>query len=203
MQKVAKAIKIIFYTLIFTVCGAMIFRSCIMFDYYPAKMRRVLWTPAAAAVYEQNGRKAFGAQKQDLNYSYDDPKEGNFFASHLIRIPAAEEVQVTVRYNISTLTRYAQRYDRAEEEISFAFFLSDNEGRHYPLTASDTDEAFHRYHYLRLAFDGVDCDAVTHLYLDIYFTDAVNLEEQPLASILIYENDLKWKPYRLARAEHP
>lgn len=203
MQKVWKAFKIVFYILIFSVCGALIFRSCFMFDYYPAGMRQVLWTPAATAAYEQNGRDGFGAQKQNLNFSYDDPKEGNFFGSHLIRIPAAKELQVTVRYNISTLTRYAERYDRVEDEIAFAYYLSDNNGNHYPLTASATDEAFHRYHYVRLAFDGVDCDAVTNLYLDIYFADEVNLDEKPLASILIYEDDLKWKPYRLAASEHP
>jgi hypothetical protein len=191
-----KIVKYIFYTIIFGVCGLVIFRSCIMFDYYPSEMKEILWTDSAKRVYE-NDPKNFKAYTWDLSYIYDDSQEGNFFASSQVILPTVEQFQITLRFNDSTLKKYSEKYSKNIEDIEFEYYLSDNNGKHYPLTTMITDRAFNLYNYVRLVFDGVDTTSVTHLYLDIYFKGEADLESRPVTSLLLFEQDNALKKFRI------
>ena len=200
MKTVGKVIKYIFYIFVFAVCALVIFRSCIMFDYYPSQMKSILWTDSTRQTYraDPNG---FEAYSQVLVFSYDDPDEGNFFASNQLIIPSAEQLQITVRYNDSTLERFADKFEMEIADLSFVYYLSDQDGNHYPLTLSASDRAFNLYNYERLVFEGIDISKVTNLYLDIYIDGNADLEGKPAACIPLYDSERSLKEYKLSGSE--
>ncbi len=200
MKTVGKIIKYIFYTFIFAVCALVILRSCIMFDYYPSQMKSILWTDSAKQIYLADS-KSFEAYSQTLVFSYDNPDEGNFFASNQLIIPSAKQLQITVRYNDSTLERFAEKSDMEIDDISFVYYLSDQDGNHYPLSLSASDRAFNLYNYARLVFEGVDISKATNLYLDIYIEGAVELDGKPAACIPLYDSERSLKEYKLSGSE--
>lgn len=199
MRLFGKILKYVFYTFVFSVCGLVIFRSCIMFDYYPKQMKNILWTEASLEAYNSDPEN-FKAYSQDLSFSYDNADEGNFWGSHQLILPSINQIQITVRYNDSTLERYAEKYEKNIEDIKFVFYLSDNNGNHYPLSTSCNDRAFNLYNYERLVFDEVDITKLTNLYLDIYFEGNVDLDAEPIACIALYEAE---KPLEKVRISAP
>ncbi len=200
MKIVGKIIKYVFYTFVFAVCALVILRSCIMFDYYPSQMKSILWTDTAKQIYLADP-KGFDAYSQVLVFSYDDPDEGNFFASNQLIIPSAGQLQITVRYNDSTLERFAEKFDMETTDISFVYYLSDQDGNHYPLTLSASDRAFNLYNYERLVFESIDFSKTTNLYLDVYIDGMVDLESKPVACVSLYDSELNLKEYKLSGSE--
>lgn len=197
--------------------GAVGFRIYIA-DHYPKPSTRIVFTEPLTAFYRADP-DAFGAYTQRIRVSYDDNKEGNFFAKNLIAVPDAGNLQITLRYNDSTLTTVASRYDlpavpEAEEglfsySLTVSYRTDDPDGsyRTYDVSYEKESEAY-MYHYIKLVFDGVDFTDAVWMRVDIRYAD----REEIFGSIVVCETQVEidgyleeypFKNYRVKKGDLP
>ena len=192
------------------------------FNYYPDSMKRIVFTPTLTEHYEAMGGD-ISAITQSLRAPYDDNNLGNFFASNLIVIKDAGEIQITVRYNVSLSEVLSERYYKSDfdpddiSEMSFRLWrdgYGDNsEGEEIgALTVADF-ESFAMYRYVRLVFDGVDFpsdeseEKIEWIRLEINIDGAKLKTGDPHTFMIpIYENNEEhntFTEYKLTSKERP
>ena len=178
-------------------------------EHTPTPLREIAFTEALVAYYEATGG-AIDAKTQTLRFSYDDEKRGTFFADHLIVIEGIDELQITLRYNVSTLAYLEEKYKveglDPDSDDYLRFRLVDNYGRVYDEIAYRDSGALSMYRFVKLAFSEVDLSPEENvpewIRLEILFGD----ETEPYSYILIYENNDRYSglsPYRLSGGERP
>ncbi len=88
-------------------------------------------------------------------------RDGKFAASHVYYIPSEKQVQVTVRYNNSTLKMLMEDYSLSAEPNfePFVFTLTDGMGNTYTEYKYISVKK-NMYNYRRLVFDGVDLNSL-------------------------------------------
>ncbi len=199
MKSAGKYIKILIAAFVFGIAAALAFRFWLG-SYYPSSMRSLIPTPALLAAYEDG---TLSVKSQEIRIDYEDPREGLFFAGEMLVAPDTGSLQVTVRYNRSTLTALEAEYGDAfdpEAEAPFTYRIFCSRGaaedgvtpvgeEHTPVTGREA--AFAVYCYERLAFEGLDLDGVFWIRLDIYRAGA----DEPEGSIVIYENHEKYSEF--------
>ena len=175
-----------------TVFGAMLFRIYIA-EHYPDAMLRMIFSPSLMEYYYENAEE-FSPKTQEIRFPYDSAEDGNFFAAGLIVVPEAGNLQVTVRYNESCLSRVAAFYKLSAtpepREGLFRYTLTasyneaeeGNDFRTYEATVLREDSAF-MYRYGKLVFDGVDFEGAAWMRVDIYYGE----EQTPFGHICVYE----------------
>ena len=200
-------VKVLVFFFCFLVAGVLGFRIYLS-EYTPPAMKNLAYTESVKAHYlATNGN--LGAKTQNLRFSYDDEDRGTFFAEHLILIPEIDHLQITLRYNTSTLPVLESTYgteglaERDPKEF-LSFRLTDNYERVYEGLVYEETGEMAMYRYFKLAFDGVDLDpeenAPEWIRLEIFFEG----QEEPFSYILIYENNVdydKFTDYKLSKGE--
>ncbi len=216
-----KIIKIVALVLCFSVIGLLAFRL-IIFNYYPANMKNIYFTPALTEHYEATDGK-IGAVTQSLRAAYDNGDEGNFFCDNLIVIPEIGELQISLRYNTSLMENIKREFGveiDPDDTSVFRFTLRRSGGSESAtgaeaglpvsceLTVTEWDGLM-MYRYCKLVFDGIDFgteedgDKIEWLRLDVTI-DGVEREEPYM--ICIYENNSaysKFTDYELSAKERP
>ena len=161
-------IKILAAVVIIAVLGILVFRI-IIFNNYPASMSTLYVTDSLAALGDN-----LSPMTQTNGIKYDDAKDGNFFFDHLVVVPEANHLQVTVRYNTSLITNINTKFGKElsldadpTEIFNFAItrtatgYVAEEGETNFPTeSAGDlvyvkTDSSF-MYKYTRLAFDNCD-----------------------------------------------
>ena len=186
------------------VLGYRIFLS----EYTPATMKNIAYTDTVREHYLATDGK-LGAKTQKLRFSYDNEDRGTFFAEGLIVIPDIDHLQITLRYNVSTLPVLEQTYgisglsERDAKEF-LSFRLYDNYDRVYDALVYEETDEMAMYRYFKLAFDGVDFDpeenAPEWIRLEIFFEG----QSEPFSYILVYENNEDYnifRDYNLSKGE--
>ncbi len=197
MKIVSRILKITACVLIFSVIGFLLMRI-FMAEYYPPAMSALAPTDALRTLAATDPTAE--VRQQGLRISYDDPQKGRFMANHMYYCPAANELQITLRYNNSTLETVATDFSLAEvpapSPTLFDFSLTDGTGadrNRYPLSYIATDYAL-MYQYSRLAFSGVSFGEETgYLRLEIYYIGdgrTPDYSKEPYATIPVYELEL-------------
>lgn len=197
MKIVSRILKITACLLIFSVIGFLLTRI-LMAEYYPPAMSALAPTDALRALHATDPTAE--VRQQQLRISYDDPKKGRFMADHMYYCPAAGELQITLRYNNSTLETVAADFGLAEAPAPspalFDFSLTDGteaDRNRYPLSYIQTDYAM-MYQYARLAFSGVSFGEETgYLRLEIYYVGdgrTPDYTQEPYATIPVYELEM-------------
>lgn len=210
-------IGLILKILIGVVCFAVIAllgARLILFNYYPDSIENIYFNEKLAGYYASTDGK-IGAKTQNLSAPYDDPDVGNFFCDNLIVIPEINQLQISVRYNVSLMATIKEKYgvDLSADDELFEFSLSL-----IPIDGSDKQpiatgtlsysktESFMMYRYYKLVFDDVqltvpDCKEVW-IRLEIRLKDVA--EAQPY-HVLIYEDTAKtpFDNYKLSSKERP
>ena len=174
---------------LFVAVGGRIFLA----EHYPGESTKMVFTPALTDYYRETDD--FHAYTQALRTPYDDAKKGNFFAKGLIVVPEGQNLQITLRYNESALANVAAFYGLAQtptpQENMFRFRLYVSYGekdgaavyKTYESSYSAETERFF-YHYIKLAFDGVDFENAVWMRVDIYYGG----EEKCFGSVPVYES---------------
>lgn len=175
------------------------------------------------AAYGQNG-EALTLQYQDQEpTTYGQNNRGYFSIAEYVFIPEANQVQVVFRYNNSTLRHLAEDYGLSEiPDKSGAYFdvtllkvtdlTPENEtDGNDPATVEEiryapTDvkrDTTSLYTYYRYVFDGVTVDenAISHVFLDVYYVNDLDYEKTPYGSLLLYDQLHEWIPYKLTKAD--
>ncbi len=206
MKIAGKIIKGLILLLIFSIVAFLVFRIWLA-SYYPKEARGLIFTDSLLEYYEENG--GLDAKTQTLRFNYDDSKEGYFFAGELIVVPDAGALQVSLRYNDSTLDVLREKYPASflGEGASFEFRLvsappeEGASGTIYRVSESKPSR-FLMYNYERLCFDGVDFTDVPWMRIEVYLEG----KEEALCTLLVYENHAQYQvfeDYSLERSELP
>lgn len=206
---IAIGLRIVVVLLCVSVLGLLGYRL-FLFDHYPQAMRSLVMTDALEQHFRATDGE-IGAMTQSLRFPYDDNKKGRFFCDHMICIPAVGELQVTLRYNVSTLATIEEELgiSLADEEGGLRFRLTDNYGRVYDELRYSEYASKSMYRYYRLAFGGIAFEqpedgkgAPQWIRLDI-FAEGV---DATYASVLVYENNENYatfSPYIPSKKEMP
>ncbi len=163
------ALKWFGYLLIFAVFAILLWR--IFSSKLPGAASEIIWTKDSFAAYERLGDDLL-IYTQDVGTVYDD--DGKFSLYEFHYIPAAKEVQFTVRFNKSTIDKLAEELTEEKRKVMgaaftdndiitaemlgklpFAFAVRDNEGNVFTEYSYTTFEK-NRYTYVRVAFSGID-----------------------------------------------
>ncbi len=156
----------------------------------------------------------------DKNYGYFGVTDAKF-------IPGADQVQLLIRYNNSTIRHLVEDYGLAETPgrddrlydvtLYVAYDLtpdvaSDNSGEYpesiryerYHATTEDSDKK-NLYNFRKLVFDGVKLDdpalPVLAIYVDFYYVGDLDYEKEAYGTLPLYFHDADWDSYDLTRAE--
>ena len=205
MQKVGRIVKSLLVLFMFLLAGLLFFRFWLN-GYYPRAVRRTIPTEPLLAAYAEAGE--LRGKTQEIRVSYDDSERGLFFADHMMLVPDTGSLQVTVRWNLSTLEKleaeYGDAFDKeAETPFTYRLFAANERGEEIVLSGkteirgtSYAPVASERaglamYRYERLAFEGVDLEGVSWIRLEIFHAAAEEYE----GAILIYENHEEYSEF--------
>lgn len=194
--------KIMFLSISFLIYAFFIFRLCSTGS--PEAMKHVVWDDTVTAAYRADP-EAFEIWKQDpVAYITDD---GRFWISDILYLPEAKQLQITVKYNNSTLKylkealvnaqvkAYTEENGAAEETLPvitlpdepFDYTLLDDLGNRYPMTSTQSAKK-QNYNYRRLVFDNIEMTETSSYYIDAYYVGAVDYTAAPYGSLLAWHN---------------
>lgn len=213
------AFRLLVGAMIFSVVGVLLWRILSSGD--PASMTVLQPNEQIYAAYQEEGEQLQILHQQHDTIIRDGPSKGYFSVTQSEFIPAADQLQITFRYNNSTLKYVAADYgkpaplergkDWFDVTVTVAYDLTpentdDNDINHpdsvrferYQPTSSVKDTK-NLYNYERLTFDGIDICAgfdaegnpimrpeILAVYVDIYFNEDIDYQEEPLGTLLIY-----------------
>ena len=206
-------IKILIGIVCFAVV-ALLGMRLVLFNYYPAGIENIYFNDTLTAYYESTDGK-IGAKTQKLSAPYDDPDVGNFFCDNLIVIPGADQLQISLRYNVSLMSAIKELYgvDLSADAELFEFSLaliplgSTNAAPVATGTLSVANmDSFMMYRYYKLVFDNVEFsfDGSDQVWIRL----EIKLKDVPSAKpyhVLIYENSemTTLGDYKLSSKERP
>ncbi|MBP3436628.1 MAG: hypothetical protein J6K61_01815 [Clostridia bacterium] len=202
-MKIFKKILILGLVLCFTVFFAALFARIYMAENYPKESTKMVMTESLLSHYRETG--SLTAYTQDLRVSYDDNKEGNFFAKELIVVPDAKHLQITMRYNEHSLQNVAAAYKLpAVPEVQkglFRYRLCVSYGTEdYVYYEASYEKEMHRYlyQYTKLAFEGVAFEGAVWMRVEIFYAGDYEgkpenqAEETMFGAIPVYEAFVEW-----------
>lgn len=171
-------------------------------DHWPASMTSYRISDAYSTAAADG--EAPAVYRQRLRISYDDRDNGKyarFMASNQYYCPELGELQVTLRYNNSTLDRVREDFslsetpEAADELFDFTVVDQtilnsdfDNENRAH-LVHIESERQF-MYTYLKLTFRGIDFEKADWLRIEIYYSGDVDYEEEAYTRLVIWEREL-------------
>lgn len=217
-------LKILTAVICVGVIGLLAFRM-IAFKSYPDSVKDVYFNDELTAHYnEKNGD--ITVLTQSLRAPYDDKDAGNFFCDHLYLIEDINQLQITLRYNESTIEKLSAELGVALDDMDpdlFSFSLSACMGlidpagpdkeenfllERYELVSDKVFDSKLMYRYHKLIFDGVEFNTDSEcapywIRLEITLKDHDNGKTY---MVPIYENNEKlhdFKEYKLGKDERP
>jgi hypothetical protein len=213
---VAIALKAVVLVVCFSVIGFLLFRIA-LFNYYPKSMLTLYFDEVLTEHYASVGGD-MEVLTQELRFPYDDPNDGNFFCDSLFVIEAADQVQITLRFNTAIIELFKTEYgvDISEldsESVRITLARDPIEEKGDPITVAEVSETVGEsllmYRYYKLVFNGVDLgldegeDKIEWLRLEI---ELLGTKEKTSFAVPIYENNSgysKFDTYRPSKGELP
>lgn len=208
---IAIIIKILVVTIIVTVVGVLGFRIA-LFNYYPEEMKTIYFNDTLSEYYNSVDGN-IGAKTQSLRAPYDDEEEGNFFCDNLIVIEGADQLQLSLRYNVSVAENIMSTYGIESFDVESDFLtlrLVDNYGRVYSDLSYMGSDSLMMYRYKKLVFDGVELSDTGDgkypewIRLEIFING--QSQDKPFAMVPVYENNEVYnifEDYELSSKEVP
>lgn len=207
--------------LILAVNGVLLWRMCSSGD--PAAIRTLSVNDKTLAAYEQYGDGLILRYQEQASITKSEQSYGYFSVTQCIFLPQANQVQIVVRYNNSTLSHLKEDYSLAElPDRTLDHFdvtlvrttdltpedTSDNlkeealaKTRYFPNEEVRTDSTT-LYNYRRYVFDNVTIEDLTlGVFVDIYYNGDINYEDRAYGTLCLYDSEMKWLDYKLTNAD--
>ena len=217
-----RIMRLLLLILILAVSGVLGWRVCYS-EKYEITKGLTLNEPLIAAYAEHGEDLILRYQEDRATITKAEKNYGYFSVIEYVFIPQANQLQVVVRYNNSTLKHLAEDYglseipDRELDHYDVSVVLttdltpedpSDNEDesklsrvRLHP-TGDPIRESTALYNYRRYTFDNVTLTEDTlGAFVDIYYNQDVNYEADAYGTLLIYDNESPWVDYKLSKDE--
>lgn len=208
MGKAKNVAKFTFKTVIlaisFFIYAFFIFRLCSTQE-APESVASVVWNDTT--------RAAYAAAPDEFQILSQEPstfitENGRFWISDVVYLPQAKQLQLTIKYNDSTLkylrealAKQASGEEDAEPitadditlpEEPFDYTVLDNSGNRYTEHTSIADRE-QNYNYRRLVFENIDIPEYAAYYIDMYYVGAVDYTAIPYGSLLAWNTALDIK----------
>lgn len=182
---IKKVLKFIAVLLIAAVYVLLIGRMLLARNY--GIMNRYVWTESSLAAYKAEP-ESFSVMSQQLSESID--KTGFYHISNFVYVPLTDQLQVTVRYNNSTLDVLDSHYsDRSRDGEVFVFTLVDSNGKVYD-SYSYASSSNIIYNFRRLVFENVSLENIESLSLNVYYANDVTSDSPMKKSFRLYDKDV-------------
>lgn len=214
MGKIIKySFKTLFYLFIIAVNAIILWR--LFFSGDPKSMKVLSVNENTLAAYEEHGSDMLllGQKQRTITSS------GLFSVTDAVFIPQAEQIQIVVRYNNSTLRHTAEDFslDEVPSKKDDVFDVTivktidltpetdeDNtdedklgEERYYPSEVKTEYKTL--YTYKRYIFDGVTNDDAVGMFVDIYYNGAIDYDAEPYGALCIYDGADEMQTDKLGR----
>lgn len=197
---VKTSVKVFFLGISLFIYTFFIFRLCTADD--PKAMSGIIWNDISRAAYTASPDTFEALEQEPDTYITND---GRFWISNVVYLPTAKQLQLTIKYNSSTLKYLTQELQAAESDTDesdsmqnesivlpdepFSYSLIDNNGvRYRDYSAEDAKKQ--NYHYRRLVFENIDLTDITDLYVDIYYVGTQDYAAVPYGSLKAWDADL-------------
>ena len=194
---VKTSVKVFFLGISLFIYTFFIFRLCTADD--PKAMTDIIWNDISRAAYTSSPETFEALEQEPDTYITND---GRFWISNVVYLPTAKQLQLTIKYNSSTLKYLTQELEEASTDDTesqdvritlpdepFSYSLIDNSGVRYQVYTAEAARK-QNYHYRRLVFENIDLTDVTDLYVDIYYVGAQNYAAIPYGSLKAWDADL-------------
>ncbi len=218
MSKAGKIAKITFKTVILAISlfiySFFIFRLCSTQD-APKSVSSVVWNETARAAYaaDPDGFEIYA--QEPATFITDD---GRFWISDVVYLPQAQQLQMTIKYNDSTLKYLkealakqasdAESGDTAQvltaDDITlpdepFDYSVLDNSGVRYHEYSASSDRV-QNYNYRRLVFENIVIPEHAAFYIDMYYIGAIDYTAIPYGSLLAWNTALGTEKIEVEKA---
>ena len=210
MSNGKKIAKITFKTVILAISlfiyAFFIFRLCSTQD-APESVSSIVWNETARAAYAADP-DGFQILSQEPSTFITD--NGRFWISDVVYLPQAKQLQLTIKYNDSTVKylkeALANQANSAKEDDAetvtvddimipdepFDYSVLDNSGNRYHEYASKADRK-QNYNYRRLVFENITIPEYAAFYIDMYYVGAIDYSAIPYGSLLAWNTALDIK----------
>ena len=207
---IKKVLRVVGWVLFSAVLGVLFWRMCSTAN-DPKSVSTIMVNDKLSGIYsEQNNSLEIYYQNLDM-FTRGDDNYGYFAVTQSIIIPAAEQVQVVMRYNISTLEYLADDFpedfegtpDRNADLFDVTLIKvidltpdneEDNEDeeflrfeRYFP--ADSVKDQTSRHNYERFMFENIDCEDALEVHVCIYYKGELDYEADAYGTIQIYTSD--------------
>lgn len=221
-------LKIVTAVICIGVIGILAFRM-FTFANYPNSVKKVYFNDKLTEHYNANGGN-ITVKTQALRAPYDDKDLGNFFCDYLYLIEDIEQLQITLRYNKSTVERLSKELGVELDDMNpdlFTFELVACEGlidesgedvesnwllKRYSTVTTGAFDSQLMYRYHKLVFDSVSYDTESYNESEPHLPYWIRLDikikgyEDKVYSVPIYENNVTlhdFTEYKLGKDEKP
>ena len=216
------ALHFLLMLLVTAVCSAMLWRVFIS-NLPPAEMKRLSPNAPLADAYLAHGEELTLYTQKQPSLTKGEHNYGYFGITRCVFIPEAQQIQLTFRYNNSTLECVKNDYTLSEKPERGVEIFDVSVVRITDTTPSDTTdnvdgspalkkERFSPtsrvidttalYTYILYTFDGVTMtdDTIT-AFFDVYYEADVDYEKQAYGTLRLYHREDQRLPVELSRKE--
>lgn len=213
--------KLLFIIIVLAINGTLFWRMCAMRT--PSSVKTLLTDDALCEAYRKNDGKLDmfkQSMSSDEKFTTADRNYGYFAIVDVVFIPEAEQLQIVLRYNDSTLKAVAEDYglDEVPSVDAELFDVSiiktvdltpdnkkDNEigegiskERIFPSKSVAERSGIHNYR--RFIFNGVSAADAEGIFVDIYYIDDVDYNELSYGTLCVYSCEKEDLPVEMSDA---
>ena len=213
-----KILRVVGWVIFCAVLGVLFSRMCSTSN-DPKSMSTVTPNEKLVSVYQAQGGEVYAYTQNLDKFTRGDKNYGYFHIGDAIFIDEADQIQFTLKYNNSTIEHLvidhklpmlpARSEDLYDVSIVVMYDLTpdnkeDNYGdvedavsykRFFPSDCISAEKTV--YNYRKFVFDGIDItNRVLAVYVDIYYKGAVDYDEEPYGTLLIYDYETKNETYK-------
>lgn len=210
-----KIIKYFFILLVVAINAFLLWRIFSSSD--PKSMKALSPNEALSAAYEEDGDLVGMFSQEQRSITSGEENYGLFSVTKTVFIPSANQIQVTVRYNNSTLRRTQEKYGLSEvpsrdadvydvsllvvtdltpEDDSDNLSISEDAVKQTRIFPSYCEkDQKNLYNFRRFVFDLGELDlseivkdgTLISVFADVYYEGDVNYDETPYGTLCLYD----------------
>lgn len=202
-----KCLKYASRVLIFGIIALVLWRV-LLSGRVPKRMETLTANDALYEAYTTAGNELIMYTQDHAPVIMEGETAGYFWVCQAVFIPEANQVQVLVRYNNSTLKHIARDFSLDETEIpsredtvvdvTLAIAIdpdptnestADRQIIRLQSSGAPIEDSTAMYNYRRYVFEDVDFDieSLINISVDFYYVGSVNYDRMPYSTIVIYE----------------
>lgn len=211
---IGKLFKYIGIAIVVAVWVLMLFRIWMSGDTKFAKT--FMWTDASIEAYKADPDNfkilSYELHSYNITIEKDDgtieserfirnniTEDGYFQVTNMMYVPAAKELQFTVRYTTSSVEYLKTYYNLSEKPKGVPYHFMLTSGDEYFDDYTYTTDTRFIYTYCRLVFSGIDIEDFDLIYMSVYYENMADYN-YPYENMLIYDSYLDMKEYKVKKA---